>query len=72
MSLFNTLAALAEAGKPVRVGMTGAGKFGSMLLSQAPRTPGLHVAAGHPVPAGDGACLQRGGQQALAPGGMRS
>jgi predicted homoserine dehydrogenase-like protein len=44
MSLYLKLAALAEAGKPIRVGVIGAGKFGSMFLSQAPRTPGLHVA----------------------------
>ncbi|MDP4022308.1 SAF domain-containing protein [Methylobacterium sp. NEAU 140] len=44
MSLSLKLAALAEAGKPVRVGVIGAGKFGSMFLSQAPRTRGLHVA----------------------------
>lgn len=43
MSLYHTLAARAEAGKPVRIGVIGAGKFGSMFLSQAPRTPGLHV-----------------------------
>jgi predicted homoserine dehydrogenase-like protein len=43
MSLSLKLATLAEAGRPVRVGVIGAGKFGSMFLSQAPRTPGLHV-----------------------------
>jgi predicted homoserine dehydrogenase-like protein len=43
MSMALKLAALAEAGKPVRVGVIGAGKFASMFLSQAPRTPGLHV-----------------------------
>ena len=43
MSLSLTLRALGEAGNPVRVGLIGAGKFGSMFLSQAPRTPGLHV-----------------------------
>lgn len=43
MSLSLKLAALAEAGKPIRVGVVGAGKFGSMFLSQAPRTPGLHI-----------------------------
>src|SRR5690242_20676496 len=43
MSLYLKLSALAEAGTPVRVGVIGAGKFGSMFLSQAPRTPGLHV-----------------------------
>lgn len=43
MSLSLKLGALAEAGKPVRVGVIGAGKFGSMFLSQAPRTRGLHI-----------------------------
>ncbi|MDA0662630.1 MAG: flagellar biosynthesis protein FlgA [Proteobacteria bacterium] len=28
---------------PVRVGLIGAGKFGSMYLSQARRTPGIHI-----------------------------
>ena len=31
------------AGKPVRVALIGAGKFGSMFLSQVPHTPGLEV-----------------------------
>jgi predicted homoserine dehydrogenase-like protein len=43
MSLSAKLAARAAAGNPVRVGLIGAGKFGSMFLSQAPRTPGLHI-----------------------------
>ena len=43
MSLYHKLAARAAAGNPVRIGVIGAGKFGSMFLSQAPRTPGLHV-----------------------------
>jgi predicted homoserine dehydrogenase-like protein len=29
--------------RPVRVGLIGAGKFGSMYLSQAQRTPGIHL-----------------------------
>ena len=29
--------------QPVRVGLVGAGKFGSMFLSQVPRTPGIHL-----------------------------
>src|SRR5690348_6559960 len=45
MSLHAKLRARAEAGSPVRVGLIGAGKFGSMFLAQAPRTPGLHVMA---------------------------
>ena len=32
-------------GRPVRVVLIGAGKFGSMFLSQVPHTPGLEVAA---------------------------
>jgi predicted homoserine dehydrogenase-like protein len=33
----------AQANQPVRVGLVGAGKFGSMVLSQAQRIEGLHV-----------------------------
>ena len=43
MSLIQKLKARAEQGKPVRVTVIGAGKFGSMYLSQAPRTPGIHL-----------------------------
>ena len=43
MSLMSRLQARAATGNPVRVGIIGAGKFGSMYLSQAPRTPGIHV-----------------------------
>ena len=43
MNLYRLLAARAEAGKPLRIGVIGAGKFGSMFLSQANRTPGMHV-----------------------------
>ncbi len=43
MNLYAKLQARAAAGKPLRVGMIGAGKFGSMYLSQVPRTPGLHM-----------------------------
>ena len=32
-------------GEPVRVGLIGAGKFGTMFLAQAQRTPGLRVVA---------------------------
>ena len=44
MYIYQELAARAAAGKPVRVGLIGAGKFGSMFLSQVPTTPGLEVA----------------------------
>ena len=30
-------------GRPVRVGLIGAGKFGSMYLAQIPRTPGVQL-----------------------------
>ncbi|MEZ5850956.1 MAG: Gfo/Idh/MocA family oxidoreductase [Hyphomicrobiaceae bacterium] len=43
MYLHRELSARAAAGKPVRVGLIGAGKFGSMFLSQVPTTPGLRV-----------------------------
>jgi predicted homoserine dehydrogenase-like protein len=45
MNLYRKLAARAAQGRPVRVCVVGAGKFGQMFLSQAPKTPGLHVAA---------------------------
>ncbi len=45
MSLIRQLKARAAAGRPVRVAVIGAGKFGSMYLSQAPRTPGVHLVA---------------------------
>ena len=43
MSLYAKLREREAAGRPIRVGLIGAGKFGSMFLAQAPRTPGLHV-----------------------------
>src|SRR4051794_8220349 len=43
MNLSRLLHARAEAGQPVRVGLIGTGKFGSMFLAQARRTPGLHL-----------------------------
>lgn len=45
MNLYSLLQKRAANGKPVRVGLIGAGKFGSMFLSQVPSTPGLEVAA---------------------------
>jgi predicted homoserine dehydrogenase-like protein len=30
-------------GKPLRVGLVGAGKFGAMYLAQVPKTPGIHL-----------------------------
>ena len=43
MALHHLLQQRHAAGQPVRVGVIGAGKFGSMYLSQVPRTPGVHV-----------------------------
>ena len=45
MNLSSLLAAQASAGKPVRCGLIGAGKFGSMFLSQVPTIKGLEVIA---------------------------
>ncbi|WP_332117890.1 NAD(P)H-dependent oxidoreductase [Azorhizobium caulinodans] len=43
MNLHALLAQRAASGKPVRVGLIGAGKFGSMVLAQAQRIEGMHV-----------------------------
>jgi len=45
MSLHAKLQQRAAAGNPVRIGLIGAGKFGSMYLAQIPRTPGVHLVA---------------------------
>src|SRR5215469_4993010 len=44
MNLQSLLAARIAADKPVRVGLIGAGKFGSMFLAQVPSIAGLEVA----------------------------
>jgi predicted homoserine dehydrogenase-like protein len=43
MNLSSLLLQRAGANRPVRVGLIGAGKFGSMVLAQAQRIEGLHV-----------------------------
>jgi predicted homoserine dehydrogenase-like protein len=43
MNLHAKLMERAAAGRPVTVGLIGAGKFGTMFLAQACRTAGLHV-----------------------------
>ncbi len=43
MNLHHLLEKRRAAGKPVRVALIGAGKFGSMFLSQVPHTPGIEV-----------------------------
>lgn len=45
MNLQSLLAARRDAGRPVRVGLIGAGKFGSMFLAQVPTIAGLEVVA---------------------------
>jgi predicted homoserine dehydrogenase-like protein len=45
MNLHRLLARRLEAGRPVRIGLIGAGKFGSMFLAQVPSTPGSEVVA---------------------------
>ena len=43
MSLYAKLQQRAAEGRPIRIGLIGAGKFGSMYLAQIPRTPGVHL-----------------------------
>jgi len=45
MNLHRMLSQRAVNGKPLRVLLIGAGKFGSMFLSQVRRTPGMHLVA---------------------------
>ncbi|HZQ63222.1 MAG TPA: Gfo/Idh/MocA family oxidoreductase, partial [Casimicrobiaceae bacterium] len=43
MNLYRMLRERSLAGRPLRVGLIGAGKFGTMYLAQAKHTPGIHV-----------------------------
>jgi predicted homoserine dehydrogenase-like protein len=45
MNLYRMLQERAAQQRPLRVALIGAGKFGSMYLSQAKHTPGIHVVA---------------------------
>jgi predicted homoserine dehydrogenase-like protein len=45
MNLHRLLQQRAATGEPVRVGLIGAGKFGSMFLNQVPTMAGLEVSA---------------------------
>jgi predicted homoserine dehydrogenase-like protein len=45
VNLHRMLQQRAADGKPIRIGLIGAGKFGSMYLSQVRRTPGMHLVA---------------------------
>jgi len=44
MNLYSMLQKREAAGKPLRVGLIGAGKFAAMYLAQVPKTPGVHLA----------------------------
>jgi len=43
MDLYSKLGERNAQGRPIRVGLIGAGKFGSMVLAQARKIPGFHV-----------------------------
>ncbi len=43
MNLYSKLRQRQAEGRPIRVALIGAGKFGSMYLAQVPKTPGLHL-----------------------------
>ena len=43
MNLSSLLAARTATGKPIRIGLIGAGKFGSMVLAQAKHIPGYQI-----------------------------
>lgn len=45
MNLYAKLCALEAQGRSIRIGLIGAGKFGSMFVSQCLRTPGLQLVA---------------------------
>jgi predicted homoserine dehydrogenase-like protein len=45
MSLYHLARQRAAAGRPVRVSLIGAGKFGSMFLNQVPGMPGVEIVA---------------------------
>jgi predicted homoserine dehydrogenase-like protein len=45
VNLYSRLQDRSAEGRPIRVGVIGAGKFGSMFLAQARTTPGIHVMA---------------------------
>ncbi len=62
MFVYQALEARAAQGKPVRAGLIGAGKFGSMFLAQVPTTIGLELVfvADLEANAGKKACLNVG------------
>ena len=67
MNLYAKLLEREEQGKPLRVGLIGAGKFAAMYLAQVPRTPGIRlVAIADLAPANAKANLARVGWSAAA------
>jgi predicted homoserine dehydrogenase-like protein len=44
MNLHRLLCEREAKGKPLRIGLIGAGKFAAMYIAQVPRTPGVHLA----------------------------
>ena len=65
MNLYAKLLKRQAEGRPVRIGLIGAGKFGSMYLAQVPRTPGVHlVGIADLNPANARASLERVGWKA--------
>src|SRR5215467_1088558 len=62
MNLYAKLCERAAQGRPLRLGLIGAGKFGSMYCAQVPKTPGVHlVGIADLVPANAQANLARVG-----------
>jgi predicted homoserine dehydrogenase-like protein len=62
MNLYAKLCERAAQGRPLRIGLIGAGKFGSMYLAQVPKTPGVQlVGIADLAPANARANLQRVG-----------
>src|SRR6185295_18950149 len=43
MNLYAKLEERKAKGKPLRIGVIGAGKFGAMYIAQVPKTPGVHL-----------------------------
>ena len=65
MNLFRKLQQRQAEGRPLRVGLIGAGKFAAMYLAQIPKTPGVHLAGiADLAPAAARANLERVGWKA--------
>ncbi|MDP2639175.1 MAG: Gfo/Idh/MocA family oxidoreductase [Betaproteobacteria bacterium] len=65
MNLFSKLQQRQAEGKPLRVGLIGAGKFAAMYLAQVTKTPGVHlVGIADLAPAGAKTNLERVGWKA--------